>query len=52
MLLEHAFRDSHYPRQVLGLNPASEFEQWLEKIRRHPRPLPPDAWTTKITYQR
>jgi ethanolamine ammonia-lyase large subunit len=28
-----SFHDSHYLRQVLGLKPAPEFEQWLEKMR-------------------
>jgi ethanolamine ammonia-lyase large subunit len=28
-----SFHDSHYLRQVLGLRPAPEFEQWLEKMR-------------------
>jgi ethanolamine ammonia-lyase large subunit len=28
-----SFHDSHYLRQVLGLKPAPEFEQWLDKMR-------------------
>jgi ethanolamine ammonia-lyase large subunit len=28
-----SFHDSHYLRQVLGLRPAPEFEQWLEQMR-------------------
>ncbi len=28
-----SFHDSHYLRQVLGLKPAPEFEEWLEKMR-------------------
>ena len=28
-----SFHDSHYLRQVLGLHPAPEFEQWLEEMR-------------------
>jgi ethanolamine ammonia-lyase large subunit len=28
-----SFHDSHYLRQVLGLRPAPEFEEWLEKMR-------------------
>ena len=28
-----SFHDSHYLRQVLGLRPAPEFEQWLEEMR-------------------
>lgn len=28
-----SFHDSHYLRQVLGLNPAPEFEAWLETMR-------------------
>jgi ethanolamine ammonia-lyase large subunit len=28
-----SFHDSHYLRQVLGLKPAPEFEQWLEAMR-------------------
>ena len=28
-----SFHDSHYLRQVLGLKPAPEFEQWLERMR-------------------
>ncbi len=28
-----SFHDSHYLRQLLGLRPAPEFEQWLEKMR-------------------
>lgn len=28
-----SFHDSHYLRQVLGLKPAPEFEQWLESMR-------------------
>jgi ethanolamine ammonia-lyase large subunit len=28
-----SFHDSHYLRQVLGLKPAPEFEQWLAKMR-------------------
>jgi ethanolamine ammonia-lyase large subunit len=27
-----SFHDSHYLRQVLGLRPAPEFEEWLEKM--------------------
>jgi ethanolamine ammonia-lyase large subunit len=27
-----SFHDSHYLRQVLGLRPAPEFEQWLEDM--------------------
>ncbi len=27
-----SFHDSHYLRQVLGLKPAPEFEQWLERM--------------------
>jgi len=28
-----SFHDSHYLRQVLGLRPAPEFEEWLEKMK-------------------
>jgi ethanolamine ammonia-lyase large subunit len=28
-----SFHDSHYLRQVLGLRPAPEFEEWLERMR-------------------
>ncbi len=28
-----SFHDSHYLRQVLGLRPAPEFEQWLDQMR-------------------
>jgi ethanolamine ammonia-lyase large subunit len=28
-----SFHDSHYLRQLLGLRPAPEFEEWLEKMR-------------------
>jgi ethanolamine ammonia-lyase large subunit len=28
-----SFHDSHYLRQVLGLKPAPEFEEWLAKMR-------------------
>jgi len=28
-----SFHDSHYLRQALGLKPAPEFEEWLEKMR-------------------
>ena len=28
-----SFHDSHYLRQLLGLRPAPEFEQWLESMR-------------------
>jgi len=28
-----SFHDSHYLRQLLGLRPAPEFEQWLERMR-------------------
>lgn len=28
-----SFHDSHYLRQALGLRPAPEFEQWLEKMQ-------------------
>ena len=28
-----SFHDSHYLRQALGLRPAPEFEEWLEKMR-------------------
>jgi len=28
-----SFHDSHYLRQVLGLRPAPEFEEWLAKMR-------------------
>jgi ethanolamine ammonia-lyase large subunit len=28
-----SFHDSHYLRQLLGLRPAPEFEQWLEEMR-------------------
>ena len=28
-----SFHDSHYLRQVLGLRPAPEFEEWLHKMR-------------------
>lgn len=28
-----SFHDSHYLRQVLGLRPSPEFEEWLEKMR-------------------
>jgi ethanolamine ammonia-lyase large subunit len=27
-----SFHDSHYLRQVLGLRPAPEFEEWLERV--------------------
>ena len=38
-----SFHDSHYLRQVLGLRPAPEFEEWLDKMRiigKHNRLLP------------
>ena len=28
-----SFHDSHYLRQVLGLKPSPEFEEWLERMR-------------------
>jgi ethanolamine ammonia-lyase large subunit len=28
-----SFHDSHYLRQLLGLRPAPEFEEWLEKMQ-------------------
>jgi ethanolamine ammonia-lyase large subunit len=28
-----SFHDSHYLRQLLGLRPAPEFDEWLESMR-------------------
>jgi ethanolamine ammonia-lyase large subunit len=28
-----SFHDAHYLRQLLGLRPAPEFEQWLQEMR-------------------
>jgi ethanolamine ammonia-lyase large subunit len=28
-----SFHDSHYLRQLLGLRPAPEFEEWLQNMR-------------------
>lgn len=47
-----SFHDSHYLRQVLGLRPAPEFEDWLEKmhIAAGTRLLPADARHTLIQH--
>jgi ethanolamine ammonia-lyase large subunit len=45
-----SFHDSHYLRQVLGLKPAPEFEQWLERmgLMRAGRLLPRERGTTPL----